>query len=74
MERVDGSMKMTFDLRGRDVVFEVEFQGDEFEGGWTLLDMAGPVSGQRVETNERGDLSPIPCRLSGVRDKLDLER
>lgn len=68
MEYSDSGVRMTFDVRGRDIVFDVGFEGDAFEGGWTLMDMAGPVSGKRVETNAQGDLSPIPCRLAGVRE------
>ena len=68
MESVGDRLRMIFDVRGREIVFEVGFEGESFDGGWSLLDMAGPVRGHRSATNERGDLAPIPCRLSGVRE------
>jgi pimeloyl-ACP methyl ester carboxylesterase len=68
IERHDAGVRMRFDVRGRDIVFDVQFSGDEFEGGWTLMDLSGPVSGQRVATNARGDLKPVPCRMPGLGD------
>ena len=68
MEHRGDRVWMHFDVSGRDVEFDVAFENDEFSGGWTLMDLEGTVRGQRVATNARGDLDPVPCRIRGLRD------